>query len=161
MKMEDKDFLIFIFTLLLCFSFFINIVFLEQIIFSEKHITEAKSLDDTINEEITLLVKHNDVYYMKGIATAYTPSAGGINSDSDPLVTSTMKPAKNGVIAVNPDVIPYGSDVLIICDDVVIQGQAWDTGGAMRKNPQQVDILMENHANAINWGRREAYIIWW
>ena len=101
-----------------------------------------------------------EVNYMYGVATAYTPSAGGINSDEDPTVTSTMKPAKNGVIAVNPNVIPYGSEVMIIHNNTIIRGQAQDTGGAMRQNPKQVDILMENYKEALNWGRKSVHIIW-
>lgn len=102
-----------------------------------------------------------EVNYMWGTATAYTPSEGGINSDSDPEVTATMTPAKNGVIAVNPRVIPYGSEVMIIHNNTVVRGRAEDTGGAMRKNPKQVDILMEDITDAVNWGRKEVHIIWW
>lgn len=106
-------------------------------------------------------IRDKDVNYMYGIATAYTPSAGGINSDSDPTRTSTMKPAKNGIIAVNPEVIPYGSEVMIISGNTVVRGVAEDTGGAMRQNPKQVDILMEDLTKAKEWGRREVHIIWW
>ena len=112
-------------------------------------------------EQIELLIRHNEVHYMYGTATAYTPSAGGINSDSNPMVTSTMKPAKEGVIAVNPEVIPYGSEIMIISGKMVIRGKAQDTGGAMRKNPNQVDILMEDRGRALEWGRKSVHIIWW
>jgi len=112
-------------------------------------------------EQIELLIRHNEVHYMYGTATAYTPSAGGINSDSNPKVTSTMKPAKEGIIAVNPDVIPYGSEIMIISGKMVIRGKAQDTGGAMRKNPNQVDILMEDRGRALEWGRKSVHIIWW
>ena len=112
-------------------------------------------------EQIELLIRHNEVHYMYGTATAYTPSAGGINSDSNPKVTSTMKPAKEGIIAVNPDVIPYGSEIMIISGKMVIRGKAQDTGGAMRKNPNQVDILMEDRGRALEWGEKSVHIIWW
>jgi len=116
---------------------------------------------DIQTEQIELLIRHNEVHYMYGTATAYTPSAGGINSDSDPKVTSTMKTAKEGVIAVNPEVIPYGSEIMIISGKIVIRGKAQDTGGAMRKNPNQVDILMEDRGRALEWGRKSVHIIWW
>jgi len=116
---------------------------------------------DIQTEQIELLIRHNEVHYMYGTATAYTPSAGGINSDSNPMVTSTMKPAKEGVIAVNPEVIPYGSEIMIISGKIVIRGKAQDTGGAMRKNPNQVDILMEDRGRALEWGRKSVHIIWW
>jgi len=117
--------------------------------------------EQPVPEQIELLIRHNEVHYMYGTATAYTPSAGGINSDSSPKVTSTMKTAKEGVIAVNPEVIPYGSEIMIISGKIVIRGKAQDTGGAMRKNPNQVDILMEDIKEALNWGRRDVHIIWW
>ena len=117
--------------------------------------------EQPVPEQIELLIRHNEVHYMYGTATAYTPSAGGINSDSNPMVTSTMKPAKEGVIAVNPEVIPYGSEIMIISGKIVIRGKAQDTGGAMRKNPNQVDILMEDIKEAKSWGRRDVHIIWW
>jgi len=117
--------------------------------------------EQPLPEQIELLIRHNEVHYIYGTATAYTPSARGINSDSNPKVTSTMKPAKEGVIAVNPEVIPYGSEIMIISGKIVIRGKAQDTGGAMRQNPKQVDILMENYKEALNWGRKSVHIIWW
>ena len=117
--------------------------------------------EQPLPEQIELLIRHNEVHYIYGTATAYTPSARGINSDPNPKVTSTMKPAKEGVIAVNPEVIPYGSEIMIISGKIVIRGKAQDTGGAMRQNPKQVDILMENYKEALNWGRKSVHIIWW
>ena len=117
--------------------------------------------EQPVTEQIELLIRHNEVHYMHGTATAYTPSARGINSDSNPKVTSTMKTAKEGVIAVNPEVIPYGSEIMIISGKIVIRGKAQDTGGAMRKNPNQVDILMEDRGRALEWGRKSVHIIWW
>ena len=113
-------------------------------------------LDNTV-----IASNQKDVNYMYGTATAYHPPTGGINSDSDPTVTATGKPAEVGIIAVNPDVIPYGSQVMIIHEDTVIRGVAEDTGGAMKRNPTQVDILMGSLQECIDWGRRDVHIIWW
>lgn len=101
------------------------------------------------------------VNYMYGEATAYHPPSGGINSDSDPTRTSIGLKAEVGIIAVNPKVIPYGSQVMIISGKTVVRGIAGDTGGAMRKNPRQVDILVGSREKAMEWGRREVHIIWW
>lgn len=125
------------------------------------YITEEPAKSKVIEEPISLLIRYNDVHYMFGVATAYTPTAGGINCDTDPYNTATMQPAKNGVIAVNPDIIPYGSEVMIISGNTVIRGKALDTGAAMRENPKQVDILMEELEKAIEWGKRDVHIIWW
>lgn len=122
---------------------------------------DVKKVEKKTDVNIYVNQNEKDVNYMYGIATAYTPSYGGINSDTDPTVTSTMKPAKNGVIAVNPNVIPYGSEVMIIHNGTVIRGQAQDTGGAMRQNKNQVDILIEDYERALEWGRKEVHIIWW
>lgn len=122
-------------------------------------IEQQRVKSEDINIEV--LVRNKDVNYMYGVATAYTPSAGGINADSDPFSTSIGLTPENGIIAVNPEVIPYGSQVMIIHHKTVIRGVAGDTGGAMRQNPKQVDILMEDLQDALNWGRREVHIIWW
>ena len=135
------------------------------LVFAENNVKQYdKEINNNYNSEVDLEIineKEKDVNYMYGVATAYTPSAGGINSDNNPEITATGEPAKNGVIAVNPNVIPYGSEVMIIHNNTVIRGQAQDTGGAMRQNPNQVDILMENHQRALEWGRKEVHIIWW
>lgn len=124
---------------------------------------QAQKIEELEKEKevLTERIEGKEVNYMYGIATAYTPSMGGTNSDSDPTMTSTMKTAKEGVIAVNPDIIPYGSEVMIISGNTVIRGKAEDTGGAMKRNPEQVDILMEDHEEAIEWGRQEVIIIFW
>ena len=149
----NKEFIIYLFKIILI----IAVSFLIGAILGISYQNE----EQPVPEQIELLIRHNEVQYMYGTATAYTPSARGINSDSNPKVTSTMKSAKEGVIAVNPEVIPYGSEIMIISGKIVIRGKAQDTGGAMRQNPKQVDILMENYKEALNWGRKSVHIIWW
>ena len=141
-------------------------IFITAMIFSlgVPSIDELEQRVDTLEQRLDnelLASNQKDVNYMYGTATAYHPPTGGINSDSDPTVTATGKPAKEGIIAVNPDVIPYGSQVMIIHEDTVIRGVAEDTGGAMKRNPHQVDILMESQEKAMEWGRKDAHIIYW
>ena len=141
-------------------------IFMTAMIFSlgVPSIDELEQRVDTLEQRLDnelLASNQKDVNYMYGTATAYHPPTGGINSDSDPTVTATGKPAKEGIIAVNPDVIPYGSQVMIIHEDTVIRGVAEDTGGAMKRNPTQVDILMGSLQECIDWGRRDVHIIWW
>ena len=128
---------------------------------SDNVVSDLNSFADDLDPSINLLVSDTEVSYMYGLATAYHPPSGGINSDSDPTVTSQMKPAKEGVIAVNPEVIPYGSEVMIIHEETVIRGRALDTGGFAENNPHQVDILMECLEEANEWGRKNVHIIWW
>ena len=141
-------------------------IFMTAMIFSlgVPSIDELEQRVDTLEQRLDnelLASNQKDVNYMYGTATAYHPPTGGINSDSDSTVTATGKPAEVGIIAVNPDVIPYGSQVMIIHEDTVIRGVAEDTGGAMKRNPTQVDILMGSLQECIDWGKRDVHIIWW
>jgi len=95
--------------------------------------------------------------------TAYSPSdnISGICADENPEVTAIGAKAEVGVIAVNPNVIPYESNVAVILEDKVIKGKALDTGGAMRQNPKKIDILMNNYEEAKDFGVQEGLVIWW
>lgn len=71
--------------------------------------------------------------------------------DGDGL-TATGIPVTPGVVAVDPEVIPLGSTV-------IIDGQAYlaaDTGGAVRGN--HVDIAVESHQEAIERGTHTAEV---
>lgn len=71
--------------------------------------------------------------------------------DGDGL-TATGLPVTPGVVAVDPEVIPLGSTV-------IIDGQAYlaaDTGGAVRGN--HVDIAVESHQEAIERGTHTAEV---
>lgn len=129
----------------------------------ENYKEDIKNYQFTINNSIIMERKYRKtVNYMYGEATAYHPSSGGINSDSDPTITSIGLKAEVGIIAVNPKMIPYGSQVMIISGNTVVRGIAGDTGGAMRQNPKQVDILMGTREEALKWGHKKGvHIIWW
>lgn len=71
--------------------------------------------------------------------------------DGDGL-TATGIPVTPGVVAVDPEVIPLGSTV-------IIDGQAYlaaDTGGAVRGN--HVDIAVATHQEALELGTRTAEV---
>lgn len=71
--------------------------------------------------------------------------------DGDGL-TATGIPVTPGVVAVDPEVIPLGSTV-------IIDGQAYlaaDTGGAVRGN--HVDIAVDTHQEALELGTRTAEV---
>ena len=74
-----------------------------------------------------------------------------ICGDGDGL-TATGIPVAPGMVAVDPDVIPLGSTV-------IIDGQAYlaaDTGEAVRGN--HVDIAVESHQEALDLGTRTAEV---
>jgi uncharacterized protein YabE (DUF348 family) len=79
------------------------------------------------------------------VATAYAPNHGrGVDG-----VTATGLPARRGVVAVDPRVIPLGSIVYVEDYGVAI---AADTGGAIRGN--RVDVCFDTPREAYRWGRR-------
>ena len=120
-----------------------------------------KLLTETLLESLKIKSKQKKVNYFYGEATAYHPPSGGINSDNNPEITSIGLKAEEGIIAVNPNMIPYGSEVMIITGNKVIRGIAGDTGSAMMKNPKQVDILMSSLKKAKEFGRRKVHILYW
>jgi len=90
---------------------------------------------------------YKKVYQMT--CTAY--AAGG--------TTATGRPAKWGVIAVDPSVIPLGSKVYVeTVDGSYIYGTAVaaDTGGAIKGNI--IDICVNNRSEAYAFGRRQVYV---
>lgn len=82
-----------------------------------------------------------------GTCTAY--SGGGI--------TSTGMTPQVGVVAVNPNVIPYGTKLYIASPDgsyVYGYAVAGDTGGAMMSGQALCDLYMNTEQECINFGRR-------
>lgn len=75
------------------------------------------------------------------------PNAAGITA------TGTT-PKANHTIAVDPDVIPLGSTVIINGQKYVAE----DTGGAINGN--RIDIYMDSHSAALAAGRKSARVYW-
>ena len=65
-------------------------------------------------------------------------------------ITSTGTKPRWGVIAVDPNVIPYGTKVYIPQFNQVFVAE--DTGSAIKGN--KIDIFMNSKSEALNWGRR-------
>lgn len=102
--------------------------------------------------------KGNTLSYSKvltGSGTAYTADPGAI--------TSTGTVAKYGTVAVNPNIIPYGTKLYIVSTDGFVYGYATacDTGGALRQGTALVDLYMNSTQECYNFGRRtvKVYIL--
>lgn len=67
------------------------------------------------------------------------------NGDSSTTATGTV-PTAGRTVAVDPSVIPYGSEVLINGHTYIAE----DCGGAIKGN--RVDILFDTHQEALNFG---------
>ena len=86
---------------------------------------------------------------LTGSCTAYTANAGAI--------TSTGRPAKYGNVAVNPNIIPYGTKLYITAADgsfVYGYAVAADTGSALMSGLGLVDLYMDSVQECYNFGRR-------
>lgn len=88
------------------------------------------------------------LYYFDGIATAY--SGGGL--------TSTGTTVYQGCVAVDPRVIPYGTEMWIVSQDgkyVYGYCRAEDTGGFIYwTDGRNVDLYMHSETDCNNWGVR-------
>ena len=79
-----------------------------------------------------------------------------ITAYCDGHITSTGTKPKRGIVAVDPDVIPYGSELYIEGVGTVI---AEDCGGAIEGN--MLDLYIPSRDEAIKWGRqhRKVHVI--
>lgn len=93
-------------------------------------------------------------------ATAYSPldNRSGICADSNPNVTATGTKPSRGTIAVNPNLIPYNSKMVIIGDSWIMEGIALDTGGRMRQEVYWIDIFHEDYISAMEFGKQEVIV---
>ncbi len=91
--------------------------------------------------------------------TSYSPydNRSGICNDGNPNTTATGTRPGPGTIAVNPEVISYGSRVYV---QGYGPGIAADTGGAIRAREDLIDVFHWTYDEAMAWGRRKAVVIW-
>lgn len=89
---------------------------------------------------------------LHGKSCAYTAEEGAL--------MSTGKAVEQGYVAVNPDVIPYGSKLYIVADDGEVYGYAIaaDTGGSVGRNDILVDLFMWSYDECIQWGAKDVTI---
>lgn len=90
---------------------------------------------------------------LTGSGTAYTAPAGAC--------TATGVPAYRGGVAVNPNIIPYGSKLYIeSVDGSVVYGYATavDTGGALMDGSAVVDLFYDTYNECVNFGRRNVNV---
>ena len=76
-----------------------------------------------------------------------------ICNDGDATKTSTgVVPAAGRTIAVDPEVIPYGTEVIIDGHSYIAE----DCGGGIVGN--KIDIFFENHSDALKFGKKKKII---
>lgn len=101
--------------------------------------TEPTTYEETIKSEFTSL----GVFEV----TAYC-GCENCCGKSDGITATGIKAEEGRTIAVDPDIIPYGTVVMINGQEYVAE----DCGGAVNGNV--VDIYFDNHADALQYGRQ-------
>lgn len=73
-------------------------------------------------------------------------------------ITATGMPAQVGVVAVDPDIIPYGTRLYIVsCDGQIVYGYciAGDTGGFADDGSAIADLYYDTYDECVQFGRRD------
>lgn len=118
----------------------------------------SDSSDDQENSQLQTVVmpepsvEEPTLNIMEVTATAYCPC----QECSGPWGTSTATGAiaiEGRTIAVDPTVIPYGTEVIIDGNTYVAE----DTGAAIKGN--MIDIYFDSHKDTTQWGVQEIEII--
>ena len=117
--------------------------------FEELGLTQISDIDvpdDILFDENGVPLNYS--YKVKGRATAYSMGT----------TTATGTSVHEGVVAVNPRNIPYGSTMYIVASDGTVYGysSAEDTGGFIYwDNAPIVDLYVNSKSQAYAWGNRE------
>lgn len=121
----------------------------------ERNDTGYGTVTDNANTQTLTDMNGNQVQYSRvisGPATAYYAESGAL--------TSTGRLARYGVVAVDPNEIPYGSILYIVSDDGYVYGYAvaGDTGGFIYYTDVLVDLFFPTYNECCNWGLRNVNI---
>lgn len=82
-------------------------------------------------------------------ATAYCPCAICCDDSADGITATGTVATEGRTIAVDPTVIPYGTEVIFGGNTYVAE----DCGGAIKGN--RIDVYFDSHEDAIQFGRQE------
>lgn len=114
--------------------------------------------------ELLSAPKQDDWQVASAVISAYSPldDRNGINSQGDPTKTSIGLDVGEGIFAVDPAKIPYGSEIIIVHKDGTKErGIAGDTGGALRnKDVIRIDVFRKTFDEAMAYGMPEAIVLW-
>lgn len=120
--------------------------------------TEPEPLEENENERIEAALLENAVKLENVTVSHYCTCVRCCGKDNG--ITASGRIATPGVsVAVDPSVIPLGSDVLVDYGDGEIHYyRADDTGGAVKGS--HIDLCMESHEAALQAGIRTATVYW-
>ena len=89
--------------------------------------------------------------------TAYCPCSKCCGK-SDGITASGRKVTPGVSVAVDPALIPLGSEVMIEKDGELIYCRADDTGGSITGS--HIDLAFASHDEALHWGRQKLTVYW-
>ena len=91
-------------------------------------------------------IPENYTRVVSGKSTAYSAYSGAR--------TASGRYAVVGTVAVDPRIIPYGSELYIVSHDGLVYGYAIaaDTGSALTSGIAVVDLFMDSYADCCRWG---------
>lgn len=106
--------------------------------------------------EAALLAKAHEI---DGVTVTHYDTCVECCGKTDGITASGVLATPGVTVAVDPDVIPLGSDVLVDYGDGEIHYyRADDVGGAIKGN--RIDLCVGSHAEALQLGRRTATVYW-
>ncbi|WP_087971992.1 3D domain-containing protein [Oceanobacillus rekensis] len=112
---------------------------------SEEKVESTEKVEETTTEEVKgRSFSVESTAYTAGCSGCSGITATGINLNNDPYAK---------VIAVDPNVIPLGTEVYVEGYGYAVAG---DTGGAIKGN--KIDIHLPTKDEAYNWGRKTVNI---
>lgn len=125
-----------------------HIEIVEEVVEHEPEII-SEVVSEPINEPIVELVSLGEF-----TLTAYcVENYHHICNNGDATVTATgTTPTEGRTIAVDPSVIPYGTEVVINGNTYIAE----DTGGAIKGN--RIDICFASHDEALQFGKQTAEV---
>lgn len=120
----------------------------------------SSSSGSSISNKAGTFVDYNGnvVSYKKKLVGSSTSYCAETDTGS---LTATGVPPYVGGVAVNPNVIPYGSKLYIVSTDgryVYGYATAVDTGGALMSGYVLVDVYYDSYSKCMDWGRRNAIV---
>ena len=149
---------------------FVNGVLIDSVVVEEKVVKKPVTQVTTIGtKKVTVKAKGEPVSTLgtveldsNGIPVNYTRIVSGSSTAYyGGGTTASGKPAKVGHVAVDPNVIPYGTKLYIVATDGTVYGYAIaaDTGGFVTNGTNTVvDVYLDTYDECIQWGRRNVNV---
>lgn len=123
---------------------------------------DKKPVNEVIERGVALATPYNNntpdtVKLVNGLPESYTRIITGKStaySARPGAKTASGRYAVVGTVAVNPNVIPYGSELYIVSHDGLVYGYAIaaDTGLGMMEGTVLVDLFMGSYQDSCRWG---------